>query len=63
MFENLLIATLGECGPLIIETKNGFFIENCMIISRKNIDNVIRKLHEGKYSKIEQTTDRSFFVA
>lgn len=62
MFENLLFATIGGCGPLIIETTDGFFIENCVIISKKNIDNVIRRLREGKYSWIEQTTDRSFFV-
>jgi len=38
------------------------FIEKCMVITNEHVLNIQNKLENINYSKIEQTTDRSFLI-
>ena len=62
MFVNLISSVIGNAGPLIVEHNGTIMIENCMTIRQKNIENIIKKLEKIRFSKIEQTTDRSFMI-
>lgn len=62
MYASLIQSVIGTAGPLIVEHNGRIMIENCMTIRRTNIENMIKKLEKINFSKIEQTTDRSFMI-
>lgn len=62
MYTNLIQSVIGNAGPLIVEHNGHIMIENCITIHKRNIENIIKKLEKIKFSKIEQTTDRSFMI-
>jgi propanediol utilization protein len=58
----ILQSVVGRPGPLIVEHKGDMIIEKCMIITNKHVKNINEKIEKLKFSKIEQTTDRSFLL-
>jgi hypothetical protein len=58
----ILQSVVGRPGPLIVEHNGQMFIENCFTITDKHVLNIESKLKDIKFSKIEQTTDRSFLI-
>ena len=58
----ILQSVVGSPGPLIVEHNGHIFIENCMLITNKHVLNIQKKLNGFSFSKIEQTTDRSFVL-
>jgi hypothetical protein len=57
-----LQAAIGESGPLIVEHGNTIFFENCVTIYEKNVLNMIEKIKNIMFTRIEQTTERSFVL-
>ena len=58
----ILQSVVGGPGPLIVEHKGDMFIEKCMIITNEHVLNIQNKLRDINFTKIEQTTDRSFVL-
>ena len=58
----ILQSVVGGPGPLIVEHDGQVFIENCFTITNKQLKNINEKIKNLKFSKIEQTTDRSFVI-
>jgi len=58
----ILQSVVGGPGPLIVEHKDDMFIEKCMIITNEHVLNIQNKLRDINFTKIEQTTDRSFLI-
>ena len=58
----ILQSVVGRPGPLIVEHKDDMFIEKCMIITNEHVLNIQNKLRDINFTKIEQTTDRSFVL-
>jgi hypothetical protein len=58
----ILQSVVGGPGPLIVEHKGDMFIEKCMIITNEHVLNIQNKLRDINFTKIEQTTDRSFLI-
>jgi hypothetical protein len=58
----ILQSVVGGPGPLIVEYDGQVFIEKCFIISNKHVTNIENKLKNVQYSKVLQTTDRSFIL-
>jgi hypothetical protein len=58
----ILQSVVGRPGPLIVEHKGDMIIEKCMIITNKHVLNIQNKLRDINFTKIEQTTDRSFLI-
>jgi hypothetical protein len=58
----ILQSVVGGPGPLIVEHRGQTFIENCMLITNEHVKNINEKIKNLKFSKIEQTTDRSFVL-
>ena len=58
----ILQSVVGVPGPLIVEYNGQMFIENCFTITDKHVLNIQNKLKDVNFSKIEQTTDRSFVI-
>ena len=58
----ILQSVVGSPGPLIVEHKGDMIIEKCMIITNKHVLNIQNKIENINFSKIEQTTDRSFVL-
>jgi len=61
MFD-ILQSVVGNYGPLIVEHKGELYKEYCYVISEKNIENLIERIKYIRYSKISQTSDRSFVL-
>jgi len=61
MFD-ILQSVVGNYGPLIVEHKSELYKEYCYMISEKNIENLIERIKHIRYSKISQTSDRSFVL-
>lgn len=57
-----LQAAIGEQGPLIVEYGNTIFFENCLLICEKHVLNMIEKIKHITFTKIEQTSERSFVL-
>ena len=58
----ILQSVVGGPGPLIVEHKGDMIIEKCMIITNEHVLNIQNKLRDINFTKIEQTTDRSFLI-
>ena len=58
----ILQSVVGSPGPLIVEHNGNMFIEKCMIITNKHVLNIQNKMDDINFTKIEQTTDRSFVL-
>ena len=58
----ILQSVVDSPGPLIVEHKGDMIIEKCMIITNKHVLNIQNKIENINFSKIEQTTDRSFVL-
>ena len=58
----ILQSVVGSPGPLIVEHNGHLFIENCFMITNKHVLNIENKLRDINFTKIEQTTDRSFLI-
>lgn len=58
----ILQSVVGGPGPLIVEHNGQMFIENCSMITNKHVKNINEKIEKLKFSRIEQTTDRSFIL-
>ena len=59
----ILNSTIGTGGPLVIEHKGRIICEPCMIIDMKHVSRIIEKIKDMKFTKIEQTSDRSFSIS
>ena len=57
-----LQAAIGEIGPLIVEHRGTIFFENCYLICEKHVLNMIEKIKNIPFDKIEQTGERSFVL-
>jgi hypothetical protein len=55
-------SVVGGPGPLIVEYNGQIFIENCSTITNKHLNNINEKIKNITFTKIEQTTDRSFII-
>ena len=55
-------SVVGGPGPLIVEYNGQIFIEKCSIITNKHLNNINEKIKNITFTKIEQTTDRSFIL-
>jgi hypothetical protein len=60
---DILRTAVGTGGPLVIEHNGRILTENCMIIAERHVENVIEKIKNIKFTKIEQTSDRSFSIS
>jgi propanediol utilization protein len=60
---DILKTTVGTGGPLLIEYNGHIMTENCIIIAERHIERMIEKMKSIKFSKIEQTSDRSFSIS
>jgi hypothetical protein len=58
----ILQSVVGSPGPLIVEHNGNMFIEKCMIITNEHVLNIQNKLRDINFTKIEQTTERSFVL-
>jgi|TARA_B110000003_G_C16651358_1_gene534292 hypothetical protein len=58
----ILQSVVGGPGPLIVEHNGQIFIENCFTITHKHVNSIHEKIKSINFSKIEQTTDRSFLL-
>ena len=58
----ILQSVVGGPGPLIVEHMGQLFIENCSIITDKQVNNISEKIKNIIFSKMEQTSDRSFVL-
>ena len=59
---NILQSVVGRPGPLIVEYQGQMIIEKCFTITDKHVDNLYDRIKNLNYSKIEQTSDRSFIL-
>jgi len=62
MQHTILQSVVGSPGPLIVEYDGQLFIENCFVISDKQVNNIFTKIKNINCLRIEQTTDRSFRI-
>ncbi|MAT00023.1 MAG: hypothetical protein CML41_00765 [Rhodobacteraceae bacterium] len=53
-------STISKRGPLVVEYNGRLFIEHCYIITEKNIENMLEKIKDIPYTRVEQTTETSF---
>ena len=60
---DILRTTVGTGGPLLIEYKGQIMTENGLIIAELHIERLVEKMKNLKFSKIEQTSDRSFSIS
>jgi len=60
---DILRTTVGTGGPLLIEHKGQIMTENCLIIAERHIESMIQRVKNINFSKIEQTSDRSFSIS
>ena len=58
----ILQSVIGGPGPLIVEYRDQMFIEQCIMITDKHVNNIYEKIKYINPIKIEQTTDRSFRI-
>ena len=58
----ILQSVVGRPGPLIVEHKGDVIIEKCTTITNKHVLNIQNKIGDINFTKIEQTTDRSFIL-
>ena len=58
----ILQSVVGGPGPLIVEYKGQIFIEHCMMITDKHVNNMKNRLKDIQFSRVIQTTDRSFII-
>ena len=58
----ILQSVVGGPGPLIVEHKGQIFIEHCMMITDKHVNNMKNRLKDIQFSQVIQTTDRSFVL-
>jgi len=58
----ILQSVVGGPGPLIVEHMGQVFIENCFIITDKHVSNISKRIKNIKFTKVEQTSDRSFVL-
>jgi hypothetical protein len=62
MFE-ILNSAIGTGGPLVIEHRGKILVENCVLISTDHIERMKKRIKTLVFSKIEQTSDRSFSIS
>ena len=62
MFE-IMKASIGNSGPLLVEHKGCIICEHCIIITQDHVNRMVRKLRDISFTKIEQTSDRSFSIS
>jgi hypothetical protein len=58
----ILQSVVGGPGPLIVEHKGHIFIEHCMMITDKHVNNMKNRLKDIQFYKLIQTTGRSFIL-
>jgi len=47
----------------LVEHKGRVICEQCMIITQDHVNRMIDKIKDVKFTKIEQTSDRSFSIS
>lgn len=60
---DIIRAVVGTGGPLLVEHKGRVMCEQCMIITQDHVNRMIDKIKDVKFTKIEQTSDRSFSIS
>jgi hypothetical protein len=60
---NILNATIGTGGPLVVEHRGKIFVEHCVLISTDHIERMKARIKKIAFNKIEQTSDRSFSIS
>jgi hypothetical protein len=60
---DILQSVVGNYGPLIVEHEGELYIEYCFMIGEHNVKNLFERVKHIRYSKITQTTDRSFYLS
>jgi len=60
---DILQSVVGNYGPLIVEHEGKLYIEYCFTIGEHNTKNLFERVKHISYSKITQTTDRSFHLS
>jgi hypothetical protein len=59
---DILQSVVGNYGPLIVEHEGKLHTEACCVIEERHIVKMIEKIKHIPYSRISQTTDRSFVL-
>lgn len=59
----ILNSVLGTGGPLVIEHRGKIFVQQCILITSEHVDKMKEKLKQIDFTKIEQTSDRSFSIS
>jgi hypothetical protein len=58
----IMKASIGTSGPLLVEHRGCIMCEHCIIITQDHVNRMVRKLRDISFTKIEQTSDRSFLT-
>jgi len=59
---DILQSVVGAHGPLIVEYRDKLHTESCFKIEQKHIDQMIKKIEDLSFTRISQTSDRSFVL-
>ncbi len=59
---DILQSVVGTYGPLIVEYRHKLHTELCYKIEQKQVDQMIKKLEDFSFTRISQTSDRSFVL-
>ena len=59
---DILQSVVGNYGPLIVEYKGKLYTEMCYVIEERHVRNMVEKIKDISFTKISQTTDRSFIL-
>ena len=58
----ILQSVVGAYGPLIVEYRHKLHTELCYKIAQKHVDQMIKKIEDFSFTRISQTSDRSFVL-
>lgn len=59
---DILQSVVGAYGPLIVEYRDKLHTELCYKIEQKHVDQMIKKIEDISFTRISQTSDRSFVL-
>lgn len=59
---DILQSVVGAYGPLIVEYRDKLHTELCYKIEQKHVDQMIKKIEDLSFTRISQTSDRSFVL-
>ena len=59
---DILQSVVGTYGPLIVEYKYKLYTELCYKIEQRHVDQMIKQIKNLSFTRISQTSDRSFIL-